>query len=150
MTGHIHCHPPQVDFSIVRPCAGCERGAIASKPFAPGDVVATVPFHSSIELGSGSSAEQAYRLLEVVTLNATLRDGFNIFLGVLPGHDDVLLPEVYSDEEMRLLQTPGLVSFFAASAFPLVPARWTGIRPSLWSSRGSQAKSPSNLQHTAY
>ncbi|GAB4820914.1 hypothetical protein N2152v2_007960 [Parachlorella kessleri] len=114
----------KVDFNIVRPCAGCERGAFASKAFAPGDIIATVPFHSSLELGSGTSAEQAYRLLEELTLNSTLREGFKFFLKVLPGQGEVLLPEVYSDEEIRLLQTPRLVSSrkFLLGSERLVPA----------------------------
>lgn len=92
-----------------RSCPSCLRGALASRSFEAGEVVAQVPANSSIALGQGSTAEAALRLLQRLDRDAAFAAAFQPYLAALPGPDEVLSPETLSEAAIEELQTPELV-----------------------------------------
>lgn len=97
-------------FSIERPCATCERGTVSSHAFAAGDELARIPAAASLPLHGGDSlAEAAFRLLEQLHGNASLRQRYAPFLAAMPAAGEVLALEALPDAELAELQTPALV-----------------------------------------
>lgn len=102
--------PSQVHFEVGRRCAACERGALASRAFAAGEELARIPAAASLAVhGDDSLAEGAFRLLEQLQGNASLREGFAPFLAAMPAAGEVLSVEALPDAELAELQTPALV-----------------------------------------
>jgi hypothetical protein len=96
-------------FVLGSACPGCPRGALARHAFAAGDVVAQLPSNSSVELGQGSTAEVALRLLQRLASDTAFASAFQPYFSALPGADAVLSPELLSETQMEELQTPELV-----------------------------------------
>lgn len=101
----------QVHLSVVHAGSGCGRGAVATRAFDKGDVIVKLPARSSVDLGSGAAAEQAYRLLERLQLDPAFKASYAPYLDTLPGPDEVFTPVMYSDEDIAALQCPELVSW---------------------------------------
>lgn len=100
----------QVNFKIGRACEQCPRGALAARAFAKGDVVASLPGSAALELGDGSTAEQAYRLLERLEHDEAFSKAWAPFVASLPQPDEIFGPEMFSDAHLAELQTSELVS----------------------------------------
>jgi hypothetical protein len=47
-----------VDFVIGKDCPDCVRGALATKPFADGDLIAKVPFNVTVQFAADSYSAQ--------------------------------------------------------------------------------------------
>lgn len=102
--------PPQVRFRVARPCATCERGAVATRAVAAGEELARIPAATSLPLrGIDSLAEAAFLLLEQLHGNASFRRSFEPFLAAMPAAGELLALEALSDAELAELQTPALV-----------------------------------------
>lgn len=103
-------HGVQVLFTVGKPCSSCERGALASRSFAPGETIARVPAGATIALGPGPLPEEALKLLSRRLTEPGLNQTFAAFLGSLPSLEDMLAPSSLAPEELAELQMPELVS----------------------------------------
>lgn len=73
-------------------------------------MIVRLPANLSIALGSGALAEQTYRLVERLRLDAQFNATFAPYLAALPGPGEVLSPELFTEDDLAVLQTPELVS----------------------------------------
>ena len=97
-------------FTVGKPCASCERGALAARAFAPGDVIARVPASSTVALGPGPLPEEAMKLLTRLHGDPGANQTLAAFLSSLPSLSDMLAPASLAPAEVAELQMPELVS----------------------------------------
>lgn len=111
---HISRHPHspacQVLFTVGKPCNSCERGALASRAFAPGELIARIPAGSTLAVGPGPLPDEALKLLTKLHTDPPLNKTFSAFLDSLPGLSDMLAPASLAPAALAELQLPELVS----------------------------------------
>lgn len=112
----------QVLFTIGKTCSSCQRGALASRPFETGDVIARVPASATLAVGPGPLHEEALKLLTRRHTDPSFNQTFAAFLSALPSLDDMLAPASLAPAELAELQMPELVSA-QGRRLQAVPAR---------------------------
>lgn len=104
-------------FKVGQECPTCLRGIVATKEFKEGDVIMKVPFTAVMRLKdlghNGFPAEYARHLLDAMHNDPAHNETWDLFWSVHPGPDDVFTAELYTDEQLAMLQAPELESLLA-------------------------------------
>jgi hypothetical protein len=96
-----------VGFQVDKPCNACERGAFATKAYAPGDVIASVPLAISLKVGE-HSLHTAGALYEMLHLQPEVNESLALFWATQPRADDILTLDTFTPEQTDMLQSPPL------------------------------------------
>ena len=91
---------------------------MASRSFAPGDIIARLPLNTTLVTGAGSLPEEARKLLIRIHTDPKVNETLSAFFSSMPGMADMLAPASLAPAELAELQMPELVSSVAS----LVPA----------------------------
>ncbi|KAL4421330.1 hypothetical protein ABPG75_010621 [Micractinium tetrahymenae] len=104
-------------FKVGQECPTCLRGVIATKDFKPGDVIMKVPFTAVMRLKDvhhpAFAAEYARDLLDAMHNDPAHNATWDLFWRAHPGPEGTFTPEVYTDEQLAMLQTPELEALVA-------------------------------------
>lgn len=102
----------QFAYNVGRSCPTCLRGVIATKNLARGDLILAVPLELGIKIPPltqyGFAGEYAHNLVYNIYSDSYFNKTYGIFLDSQPGIDELLTPELVTEELWKELQIPEL------------------------------------------
>lgn len=96
--------------AVGRECPTCLRGIVATKDFAYEDVIGRFPL-VAMQIFPGTdkfSAEHALVWLDRMHNDPTFNASWHLFWEAHPDRDGVFAPDLYTDQQIEMLQTPEL------------------------------------------
>lgn len=101
---------------VGRACATCPRGVFASRDLSAGDVVMAVPMRLALPMrlptpnSLRTAAEYAQDLLARMHTDANFNATWGVYWASMPRVEDTLGFELFTDEQLDMLQSPPVVS----------------------------------------
>lgn len=103
----VRAHGGEVHLEVAQVCPGCLQGVLATKDIKRGERIASIPLSTVTDLGPHEVTlpELAVHWVRRMHLDASYNVSFQPYLATLPAADQVLSPEMWTDDMVAALQS---------------------------------------------